>query len=686
MPRDPNNDSGHSSPAPGSTSSSNMFESSVVNNNNKPRSTNLDDLEERSRGAYSTASKLVHRSSKSKSRSNGAGGGGGGGGELPKERKASSDDMLGTFFGKYLAKENDDDDEGDDDDRSRGAYSTVSKMRRSKSKSRSSSSKSVSGGVGRSASASESKDRHRSKTASSRDESKKSDKLSSLLQSSASSFADNKGDDDERSTYSGTLRVRRKRPEKRSDNHHRHIPNSKEETASSKSKDEMLALFKIVSSPSDFLMTDKITAGAVHTKPPKVASDRLDMDKILGANRKKGGPEAENVRDRSIDMLLKIAGARSKQPKAQADGTSTRRSRTVEKLLNNSTGTRRRSRSRSADRNSTRSKSRNRRHLTDKRTRSKSRSRKSRGASSADLVTDERRSRRSDNGTSSSDRDRRRHDNDSHRSNGENRLRTSGGSNGEDRRRTSGGSGGHESLRTSGGLNSEDRRRTSGGSGGHESRRASGGSSGHESRRSLDSGDHRRSSNSGDHRPPSGSNQVTSLPSRQKSSRRLVSKEDGPLSPHKSSRRLSSKEESSTPLQRQKSSRRLSPKEEGSTTPRHSKHSISRGSPRRHEGEERSPRVTDSSVSPSVDTLKLSNRHKQASSRKMVIDAPTPILEDEEATPVVNYFEQDIFSVYSWSAALQSKETIQRERMVLKDSIRGSPLFCAFPQQCMQTG
>jgi hypothetical protein len=76
---------------------------------------------------------------------------------------------------------------------------------------------------------------------------------------------------------------------------------------------------------------------------------------------------------------------------------------------------------------------------------------------------------------------------------------------------------------------------------------------------------------------------------------------------------------------------------------------------------------------------KKSSRQKQT--QRLVIDAP--IFEDEGEQPV-NYFEQDIFSVYTWSSTRSDTQRIQKERKILKDSLRDSPLFRVFPLQCIQ--
>lgn len=560
------NDSGHSQEG-SSTGSNNgqsatsaslekMFEGSFSGS-----SSNLDDSSgDRSRTGGGSSSK--RRSSKVKSRS--------GGGELAKERKPAND-MLGSFLDKYVPKN-----EEDDGMRSRGGYSTMSKMRKSKSKSRSSSSRSV---AGQRISESDGKDR-RSKKSSSRESSspsKSKDRLGSFLDINTPT---DKGDIETRSAYSSASRIRKKRGD-------HHSISRRHEEPSTKSKDELMTLFRQVSKPSDFLMTDKIRGGAV-ADSPKARSNALDMDHIYtNGDRSRSKPDANTVRDHSVDMLLKIADARDGTTKIRHEKHS-RRGSAVDTLLKNSTGTRRR-RSKSRPKSSSEKSS--------PPSPSKSRSRNSRSSKSKHTSESGSRRRSDESGGAASDerRSRRRPDEDS-------------------RRKSASGS--------------EEHRRSSGSS---------------------------RGSSPSSQRP--------------KSSRRLVSKEDCPSTPHrqKSSRRLVSKDSPSTP-HRQKSSRRVTSK--GEASPRRSKHSSSRGSD--------SP-----NSSAAMETPKSGNRQKPP--RPMVLDSPTPILEDEEETPPVHYFEQDIFSVYTWSDSQQDKDIIQKERKTLRDSIRDSPLFRAFPHQRLVT-
>ena len=192
-------------------------------------------------------------------------------------------------------------------------------------------------------------------------------------------------------------------------------------------------------------------------------------------------------------------------------------------------------------------------------------------------------------------------------------------------------------------------------------------------------------------------------PQRQKSSRHLV--EESPRR-QAASRRLAEE----TP-RRQSSSRRLvakdSPKkssrsahEESEGAPRRSKHSSSKrpsnenpsthSSSRRLSNEERSNHSSSrrfSNEEPSSPTLSAKiETHKHISHQwqpqKVVVDAP--IFEDE-VEQSANYFEQDIFSLYTWSSVRTDTQRIQKERKILKDSLRDSPLFRVFPQQRIQT-
>jgi hypothetical protein len=715
----------------------------------------LGDADDQSRGAYSTVSKMQKAASKKSSRSS----------TEPKDRKAAKD-VLGSFLDHYETKEQEPKGEGDDD-QSRGAYSTMSKMRRSKSKSKSSSgSRSVSRSGSGSASASRSsqsvsgnsgserKDRLRSRKPSSPLKKKsETSALGSLLHHDGGPDDETEEDIEVRSAYAGTGTPTRERKKKVVQQ-----PVAGREANVPTSKEELMALFRSVSSTSDYVMTDEIRNNVVATAT-NLSSRIASVDKDTGVRSIEGSIVEDNQEpgtpgegksnssietgDRSIATLIKIAKARSQHTKA-APASEKRKtqttSRTMEKLLNNSTGQRQSptKSKQSPSKNRTRSKSRSSRSkrtstpsTPSKKSRSKSRSRRNSEESTSDVIKSPRpksRSRRNSDDVIKSPRPKSRSRRNSDERSISDAIKTP-----EQRLRRSA----RGSVPSSGhSVSSKDNGRR------HRDevpRQKS-------SRRLVEKEDEvprqkssRRLAEKEDEVPRQKSSRRladkdgVSPPQRQKSSRRLADKEGAsPPQRQRSSRRLADKEDEVprqkssrrladkdgvSPPQRQKSSRRFADKEdevprqkssrrlgdkEGVSPPqrqRSSRHPVAKDSPKKpvrskHEESEATPRRSkhsgsrrssndepaDPALSASTDSPKQSNHQKQM--ERLVIDAP--ILEEEVEQPV-QYIEQDIFSVYTWSLAQSDTQRIQKERQILKDSLRDSPLFRVFPHQRIQS-
>jgi hypothetical protein len=622
--------------------------------------------DEQSRGAYSTVSKMAaskksHRSSE------------------PRDKNIKVKEQLGSFFDDVKSKKEPE----EDDDQSRGAYSTVSKMNKSSSRLRS---KSRNG-----------KDRLPSRKPSSPKELSTDKKAEGL---GLGSFihdqtpVDVEEDIEVQSAQVGGVSSRRSRS--RSGRDRPRLSSRKKREApqpvasgkkGSANREELLALFRTVSSPSDYIMTDEMRheVGTAENWTSRIANE----DKVLAygkektrisrssdevyTNREHGSSKATlDTVDRSLATLIKGVRARSSLSTSTAlPVPDERKTQTTRRTIHSS--------NRSPPRNRTRSKSRSRR--SSNKDRSKSRSRMNIDESTSDAMKSPRPKSRSRINIDVSTSDVMKSPRPKSRSS---KQSDESGSDAIKSPRKSG------SRRNSVESDSDAIKSP-------RPKSESGTSSKDSGRRHKDHKDAPRQKSSRRLADDEGD----SRPQRQKSSRRLV--EESPR------RQTATRRLAEEPSRRQSSSRRLvakdSPKkssrsahEEPEGIPRRSKHSSSKrpsnenpsthSSSRRLSNEERSNhsssrRLSNEEPSSPTSSAKIQT-HKHSSHQRqpqrLVVDAP--IFEGEDEQPA-NYFEQDIFSLYTWSSARTDTQRIQKERKILKDSLRDSPLFRVFPQQCI---
>jgi hypothetical protein len=666
--------------------------------------------DEQSRGAYSTVSKMA--ASKKSNRSSSG----------PREKNLKAKEQLGSFFDDAKSEKQ----PVEDEDQSRGAYSTASKMKKSSSRRRS---RSRNG-----------KDRLPSRKPSSKESSTDKNAEASGLGSfiNDQTPANVEKDIEVQSAQVGGVSPRRSKSrsgrDRLSSRKKREAP---QPAGSGKngavSKEELVALFRTVSSPTDYMMTDEMRheVGTVENWTSRIAdeekvlayskdktrtsdmkdtrarsSDEVDIDREHGSS--KGTMDSV---DRSISTLIKSVKARSSLSTSAAPVSDERKTQTTSRTSQRQS----QSSNRSPPRNQTRSHSRSRR--SSNRDRSKSRSRINIDDSTSDAVKSPRPKSRSRINTeeSTSEKSPRQKSRSSKQSDesGSDAIKSPPKS-GSRRHSVESGVDAKKSPRPRSGSrrnsvesNSEAMKMYK------QSNRESGPSSKDSGRRHKDPKDAPGQKSSRRLADDEG----VSRPQRQQSSRRLV--EESPRR-QPSSRRLAEE-----PPRRQPSSRRLvakdSPKKSGRSAneetegiPRRSKHSSSKrlsnedpsthSRSRRLSNEERSSHSSSRRLSnedpsthsrsrrlsnedPSsptssakIETHKLSNHQRQP--QKVVIDAP---ISEEEVEQPANGFDQDIFSLYTWSSARTDTQRIQKERKILKDSLRDSPLFRVFPQSCIQT-
>jgi hypothetical protein len=65
----------------------------------------------------------------------------------------------------------------------------------------------------------------------------------------------------------------------------------------------------------------------------------------------------------------------------------------------------------------------------------------------------------------------------------------------------------------------------------------------------------------------------------------------------------------------------------------------------------------------------------RSSPSQSVDSEPATALRDDADLPATEYNEEDVFSFFSWSVKRQDPHKIQKERKLLKDAIRESPLY-----------
>ena len=85
----------------------------------------------------------------------------------------------------------------------------------------------------------------------------------------------------------------------------------------------------------------------------------------------------------------------------------------------------------------------------------------------------------------------------------------------------------------------------------------------------------------------------------------------------------------------------------------------------------RPPRIKERAADTNERT---SHMRRRGSSHRM--EGPCELNDNDAA--LVEYDEQDVFTLYSWSGNRQSEDRIQRERLALKNSIRALSLFRAY--------
>ena len=56
-------------------------------------------------------------------------------------------------------------------------------------------------------------------------------------------------------------------------------------------------------------------------------------------------------------------------------------------------------------------------------------------------------------------------------------------------------------------------------------------------------------------------------------------------------------------------------------------------------------------------------------------DSALTALRDDADTSATEYNEEDVFSFFSWSVKRQDQHKVQKERKLLKEAIRESPLY-----------
>lgn len=614
-----------------------------------------------SRGAYSTVSKMAaskksHRSSETRD-------------------KKTSKEHLGSFLEDIKAKAEEPE---ENDDQSRGAYSTVSKMKKSNRSGRS-----------------KSRSRKLSQKPSSKDLSTDKKSEAPALRSF---IHDNTLDDAEvdievqSAQVGGSASSRRSKSRSGNDrlaSRKKRVAPAADSKKGPSTKEELVALFRSVSSPSDYMMTDEIRheVGQAENWTSRIA----DEDKVLAYGKEKirtadlkgtrsrsigiDQEDAAETNDRSIATLIKSVKARS-QPASAAPGPDERKTQTASRTGQRQSQSSNRSPAKSQPRSQSRTRRSSRHQSPTKRDRSKSRSRRNNDESTADVTKSPRPKSRSSKHSDELNSDAMK---SPRPKSGSRRHSVESGKDAMKSPRPKSGS-----RRNSVESNSEAMKMY------RRSDRESGPSSKDSGRRHKDHKD----------------------APRQKSSRRLADKEgDAPASQRqKSSRRLVE-----GPPKRQSSSRRLTAKDSPNESvrsahenlegiPRRSKHSSSRrgsneepstqgsnhSTTRRFSNEERSThssnrRLSNEDHSSSTSSAKLET-HKSSShqrqNQKLVIDAP---INEDALKQSVNYFEQDIFSLYTWSSAQTDPQRIQRERKILKDSLRDSPLFRVFPHQCRET-